>query len=147
MLDREIVLTGPDPKSAARMPAAGKARVDRQRTVDQSDHGADVLAEIRQREGGVGENTRVVLPRLERLPSKIDALAAVCLRLFGPISSVEVHVAARGQGQCRPVMSIDRDRLFEQSQSHDNTKVSVRSRDSGGGGRDAWRDLIETGLS
>src|SRR4051812_31519175 len=101
MLDREIVLTGPNPEGAARMPATGKARVKCQRTVDQPDYGADVLAEIRQQEGGVGEDTRVVLPRLERLPSKIDALAAICLRLFGPVSSVEVRVAARGQGQCR----------------------------------------------
>ena len=29
----------------------------------------------------------------------------------------------------------------------DNTEVSVRPRDSGGGLRDAWRDLIETVLS
>ena len=84
MLDREIGLTGPDPENAAHKPAAGEARVERQRTVDQPDHGADVLAEISQHEGGVGEDARVVLPRLERLPSKIAGLAASCLRLLGP---------------------------------------------------------------
>src|SRR3954454_17246667 len=106
MLDREIVLTGPDPESAARMPAAGKARVERERTVDQPDHGADVLAEIRQQEGGVGEDARVILSRLERLPSKIDALAAIYLRLFGLVGSVEVHVADSRPGQCRSVTRI-----------------------------------------
>src|SRR5215813_8640125 len=120
MLDREIVLTGPGPEAAAKMPAAGKARVECQRTVDQPDHGADVLAEIRQQGGGVGEDTRVVLPGLERLPSKIDALAAICLRLFGPVGSLEVQVAVRRPGQCGPATRIDRNRLFEQSQSRDN---------------------------
>src|ERR1043166_3131127 len=113
MFDRENVLTGPDPEGAARIPAAGKAWVECQRTVDQPDHRADVLAEIRQQAGGVGEDTGVVLPRLERLSSKVDALAAVCLRLFGPVGSLEVQVADRSQGQCGPVTGIDRDRLFE----------------------------------
>ena len=45
MLDREIVLTGKYPEHAAHMPATGEARVERHRTVDQADHGADVLAE------------------------------------------------------------------------------------------------------
>ena len=47
------------------IPAAGEARVERQRTVDQPDHGADILAELRQHKGGVGEDARVVLAHLE----------------------------------------------------------------------------------
>src|ERR1051325_4705589 len=113
MLDREIVLTGPDPQRPTQMPAAGKAWVQCQRSVDQPDHRPDVLAEIRQQAGGVGEDTGVVLPRMERLSSKVDALAAVCLRLFGPVGSLDVQVADRRQGQCGPVTGIDRERLFE----------------------------------
>jgi len=45
MLDREIGLAGPEPEKAAYIPAAGEARVERQRSVDQPDHGADILAE------------------------------------------------------------------------------------------------------
>ena len=66
MLDREIGLTGKYPEKAAHIPAAGKARVDRKRTVNQSDHGADVLAETSQYQSRIGEDARVVLCRLER---------------------------------------------------------------------------------
>jgi len=84
MLDRGIGLTGPEPENAAHKPAAGEARVERQRTVDQPYRGADVLAEYSQYKGGVGKDARVVLRRLERLPRKITGLAAGCLGLFGP---------------------------------------------------------------
>ena len=62
------------------IPAAGKARVERQRTVDQPDHGADVLAEIASTKAALaGRPGR--LRRLERLPSKIAGPAADCLRI------------------------------------------------------------------
>ena len=65
-------------------------------------------------------------PHLERLPSKIDGLAAVCLRRFGPAVSDELQVADRRPGQCRPVMPIDPDRLLKQSQSFDNPLFCYR---------------------
>src|SRR5271166_3846410 len=120
MLDREIGLTGPDPEKAADRPAAGEARVERQRTVDQPDHGADILSKYSQRVGGVGEDARVVLARLERPPGKIDTLAARRPRLFGPAVSDERHVAHRRPGERRPVMPIDRDRLLKQSEGFEN---------------------------
>jgi len=49
MLDRDVGLARPLPEDAAQVPAAGIVRVERQRTVDQRHHSADVLAEIRQR--------------------------------------------------------------------------------------------------
>ena len=45
MLDREIVLAGPVPENAAQKPAAGEARVERERAVDQPAHRADILVE------------------------------------------------------------------------------------------------------
>src|SRR5438309_4287688 len=81
MLDRKIGLAGPQPESAAPEPATGEARVERQCTVDQPDHGTDILAELRQHEGCIGEDARVVLPRLERPPSKIDGHAAKSQRI------------------------------------------------------------------
>ena len=65
-------------------------------------------------------------PDLERLPSKIDGLAAVRLRLFGPAVSDEPQVADRRPGECRPVMPIDRDRLLEQSESLENPLFCYR---------------------
>src|SRR5207244_12075572 len=104
MLDPEIRLAGPHPEKAAHEPAAGVARIECQRTVDQPDHRADVLAEPRQYLGGVGENARVVLRRLERPPGKIAGLAAGCLRLFGPALNDEPQVTVRRQRECGSVM-------------------------------------------
>ena len=120
MLDREIGLAGPEPDNAAQKPAAGEARVERERTVDQPRHGTDILAKSRKHEGGVGEDARVVLARLERLPGKIAGFVASCLRYFGPAFSDEPQVAGCRPGECRPVMPIDRDRLLEQSQGFEN---------------------------
>src|SRR5712672_3299163 len=121
MLDREIVLAGPDPDNAAHKPAAGIARVECQRTVDQPDRGGNILAEIRQREGGVGEDARVVVRRLERMPSKVAGLAVGRLQLLGPAFSNELDVAVSRPGKRGPVMRINRDRLFEQSQGLENS--------------------------
>src|ERR1700719_4258002 len=102
------------------MPALGEARVECQRTVGQPDHSTDALAEIPQHKAGIDKDARIVLPRLERLPSTIDGLAAGCLRLFGP-AVFDAPVVAQGcPGKCRPVVTIDRDRLLKQSQSFEN---------------------------
>ena len=93
MLDCDIGLTGKYPKKAAPIPTAGEAWVERERTVDQSHHRTDILAERRQYEGGVGEDARIVLPHLERLPSKIASLAAGCLRFFDP-AVIDEHLVA-----------------------------------------------------
>src|SRR5262249_14482507 len=120
MLDRQIGLTGPQPEDSAHIPAAGEARVERQRPVDQPDHRADILAEIPQDEGPAREAPRVILPHLERPPSKLPSPAPGCFRLFDPAVSDEVPVAVRRPGECGSVMPIDRDRLLKQSQSLDN---------------------------
>src|SRR5258708_20530674 len=84
MLDREIVLTGQEPDLAAKIPATGEARVERERTVDQPGHGADVLAETCQHKRGVSEDARVVLPPIASLPGKLDALGAIYLHRVAP---------------------------------------------------------------
>jgi len=117
MLNRKIVLTSPDPYKAAQIPAAGEARVERQRAVNQPDHSADILAEICEHEGGVGEDARIVFLCPERQTSKIDGFAAACLRCFGEPVNDEPQVADRRPGQCRPVMTIDRDCLLKQCQA------------------------------
>src|SRR5713101_4623105 len=99
MPDREIGLAGKYSKKADHIPVAGEARVERQGAVDQPDHGVDILPELSQHTGGIDEDARVVLPHLQRLPSKIDGLAAGCLRLFGPAVSEEVHVTDRRPGK------------------------------------------------
>src|SRR5229473_5287447 len=104
MLDGEIRLAGPEPQSAAAKPAARKARVQRQHPVDQPHHGTDVLAEIPQHVGDVSEDVRVVMRHLERLPRKIDGLAAICLWCFSPAINGDPPVAHRRPGKCRTIM-------------------------------------------
>src|SRR5215472_13989303 len=132
MLDREIGLTGKDPKKSAKSPAEGVARVEREGTIDQPDHRTDILAEIRQHEGGNGEDARVVLRHLGCLPSEIAGHISGHLRLFSPAVDDELHVAGRRPGECWPVTRIDRDRPFEQSQSLEDPLLSYGKVDSNG---------------
>jgi hypothetical protein len=117
MLDREIGMTGKNPEKSAKKPAEGAARVEGERPVDQRDRRAGIFAEIRQHEGGVGADPRVVFPHLKRLPSEFAGLAAGCPRLFDPTVNDELQVAARRRGKRRPVMPIDRDRLLEHARA------------------------------
>src|SRR6266446_5551312 len=121
MLDRKIGLAVPDPEKAADRPAAGVARVERQRTIDEPDHRTHVLAAPREHLGGIGEDARVVLRHLERLPREVGGLAASYLRFFGPAFSEEPQVAVRRPGERCPITRIDRDRLLEQPQSLDDS--------------------------
>ena len=52
------------------MPAAREVRVERQRAIDQRHHGADVLAEIGQREGGIRQDARVVAGHFQGPPAR-----------------------------------------------------------------------------
>src|SRR5262249_54236156 len=115
MRDREIGLAGPHPENAAAKPAAREARIERQCTVYQRDHGVDILAESRLHLCGIGKGPWVVLRDLQRLPRKVDGLAAASLRCFSPTVIYQPHLADRRPGERRPVMLIDRDRLLEQA--------------------------------
>src|SRR5260370_27749744 len=115
MLDREIGLAGPDPEHTAHMPAAGVARVERERTVDQPDHGADILAQMSQHESGDGEDAGVVLRHLQRLPGEIAALAAGCPPFLDPNLNTEPPRASRPPGQGNPGKPIDPRTLFPPS--------------------------------
>src|SRR6516225_7078735 len=68
MLDRDVRLARPKPYIAADEPAAGEIRIERQCAVDQRHHGADVLAEIGQRDGGIRQGDRVVAGHLQVSP-------------------------------------------------------------------------------
>ena len=98
------------------MPAAREVRVERQGTVDQRHHGADVLAEIGQREGGIRQDARVVAGHFQGSPGEIDALQTVRLRIFAPTVKKQPKTADRGPGECGPVTRIARDRLLHKTE-------------------------------
>src|SRR2546430_2547884 len=79
MLDRDVGLARPIPKSAAYGPAARKARIECQGTINQRHHGADVLTESGQRKGDIREDARVVSAACKAVsitPAALDATLA-----------------------------------------------------------------------
>src|SRR5437762_296694 len=111
MLDRDVGLARPIPKSATYGPAAGVARVERERAVNQRHHGADVLAESSQRKGDIRQDDRVVAGHLQGSPGEIGALHAVRRRIFAPTVRKQPNTAVRGPGECGPVTWLALDRL------------------------------------
>src|SRR6516165_722632 len=59
VFDRDVGLARPSPEDAADVPAAGVARVECQRAVDQPHHSADILAEIGQCLGSIRQDARI----------------------------------------------------------------------------------------
>ena len=84
MLDRDMELTGKQPQKTAQKPGAGEARVERQCTVDQRDHSADIFAEASQHKRGVCEEARVVLSDVKGLSGLFDSSAADFLVFLDP---------------------------------------------------------------
>jgi hypothetical protein len=71
MLDRNVRLARPNPEEAADVPTAGVVRIQRRRMVNQCYLGSDILAEIGQREGGIGQDGRVVAGHFQGSPCEI----------------------------------------------------------------------------
>ena len=112
----QIRLPGPEPESAADVPAAREAGVERQSTVDQRHHGTEILAEIAQRKGGIGDGAGIVTGYLQSPTGEIDALATVRRWIIAPGVQATPIVAERGPSESRPIMRISFDRFFEKLQ-------------------------------
>ena len=67
--------------------------------LNQGHHGADILAEIGQRVGGVRQNGRIVSGHFEGSPRKIGALQAVRLRILAPTVKMQPMTAECSPGQ------------------------------------------------
>jgi hypothetical protein len=61
-------------EDAADVPAASVVWVERQRTINQRHHGADVLAEIRQHDGGIHQDAGILAGHFQGSPGEIGAL-------------------------------------------------------------------------
>src|SRR4051812_6161575 len=84
MLDRDVGLARPIPQHTTDQPAPRVVRVEGQGTINQRRHGADVLAEISQRESSIRQGARVIAGHLKGSFGEIGALQAVRLRIFAP---------------------------------------------------------------
>src|SRR5258708_24759401 len=84
MLDREVRQARPSPEYAADEPPMREIWVELQRTIDQSDHRANVLTERGQCEGGIRQDVRIVAGHFQGPPGEIDALHTVRRRILAP---------------------------------------------------------------
>ena len=116
MLDCDIGLACPIPECAAKGRPTSVVRVERQGTIDQRHHRADVLAERGQRMGGIHQDDRIVAGRLQRPPSEIGAFQTVRLPILTPTVGKQPKTAVRGAGERRTVTRIARDRLLHETQ-------------------------------
>src|SRR5690242_16407966 len=116
MLDRIVGLARPNPERSADRPATRKIRVEREGTVDQRHHRADVLAEISQRKSGIHQDSRIVTGHLQGSPGEIGSLQTARRRFFAPTVPKQPKTAVRGPGECGSITRIARDRLLKQVQ-------------------------------
>ena len=98
------------------MPAAREIRIERQGTIDQCHHGADVLAKIGQRLGSIRQNARVLARHFESSPGEINTLQAVHRWIVAPTVKNQPKTAISGPGECGPVTRVVRDRLFQKGE-------------------------------
>ena len=102
VLKREVELTRPQPKIAADLPAPCEARVQRQCTIDQCHHRADVLTEIAERRGGIRQDAGVIAGDLEGALGEIDALPTVRLGIFAAAVKKQPHTATAARARAGP---------------------------------------------
>src|SRR6516165_958869 len=114
MLDRQTGLACVQPKPTACQPTLSKARIKRETPIDHPDGGTNVLAEISECLGGVGQGTRVARRGADSLLCKIDGFAALCLLVFGPAVEIDLDVAERRMSKSTPITWIVLDSLAEQ---------------------------------
>ena len=103
MLDRNVRLARPQPQDPAQVSAARETWIERQRTVDQCHHGANVLAEIGQRESGMYQDYGIVACDFESTPGQIDALPKIRFAILALVVIKQPMAADRGPGECRSV--------------------------------------------
>src|SRR5205085_12523436 len=94
-----VRLARPRSKVAAKMPAARITWVQREGTVGQRHHGADVLAEISQRESGIRQDGRVVAGHFQCPPREIGTPQAVCRPIFAAIILKQPKTAEPSPGE------------------------------------------------
>src|SRR6516164_3645613 len=115
MLDRFVGLARPTSQYAADVPGAGVIWIEREGTVNQSDHRTDVFAEIGQRVAGIRQDAWVLAGHFKGSPREIGALRTIRLRIFAATVQKQPDAACRSPGERGSVARIARDRLLQQA--------------------------------
>ena len=95
------------------MPATREDWIEGQRSVNQRHHRVDILAEISQGSGGIGENGWVIPANAKRPACEIQAAAACRRRVIRPAATKEILVAHCAQSKGGPVAGLSFYRLFK----------------------------------
>jgi len=114
VLDRKIGITGKEPEHGAPTPAASKARVEIETTVDQPQGDVNVLTEPCQHEGRWCEDFRVVRSGSKCPTNEVHSRTPVRLTVVRPTVDVELCMEERSYGEGRTVTRIAVDRPPEQ---------------------------------
>ena len=114
MLDRQTGLARVQPKPTACQPTLSKARIKSETPIDHPNGGTNVLTEISECLGGVGQGTRVARRRTDSLLCKINGFAAVRLLVFGPAVEIDLDMAECRNRKSTPISWIALDRPLEQ---------------------------------
>src|ERR1700732_4591933 len=81
MFNSQVWFTGVEPEKSAPSPSVGRARIERERTVDYCNRGVDILIEIAEHMGNTSERQGVVCGCAERSVSEIDRGAPITLAI------------------------------------------------------------------
>src|SRR6266446_5358716 len=114
MLNCLVVLAETRAQSAADVPAASMAGIERDGAVDEGDGRADVFAGKTEDVSRVGEHARILVAESQCLLDQSQRLAAARLRVLRPSVETEPEVADAGPGKRRTIARIAGDRAIEQ---------------------------------
>src|SRR5215469_9713905 len=90
MLDREVVLAGPQPELGAHVPAASKAGVQLQGSVGKIQRRRDILSEVTESIGSACKNVWIVSGVAQCPSGKIDAFVPGRLQIVRPTTCVHI---------------------------------------------------------
>src|ERR1051326_849792 len=116
MLDGGVRVTSPCPKCATAIPSAREIGVQRQGTIDQGNHCADVLAEVGQGSCGISEDHGVIPSHFQGPPCIFGTFLSVCRCVLAPSINMKPKTAECAPGKRRAVTRIAVYCLFKKTQ-------------------------------
>jgi len=106
MLDRDILVTGPQPQPPAYSPAAGEARIEVEGAVNQRDCWLDVLSKISEDRSDIGDRARIAGRGLQRAVGVGECRAAMRPWVSYSANGAEMMMADRSSRERRAEIRI-----------------------------------------
>src|SRR4029077_7994396 len=101
MLDRDILVAGPQPQPPAYPPAAVEARIEVESAVNQRDCRLDILSKVSEHRSDTGDRARIAGRGLQRAVGVAERRTAMGLWVSYSANGVEMVMADRRKGERR----------------------------------------------